>query len=105
MQYVLINIGVFALSIILLYTMLGCWTFTDAKKRSDKPEVWTLIVVLVPNFIGLIIYLLIGRTKTTDEPQPPANRFFIPLIVSGILTILSFVALMTLSIFMPLLIL
>ena len=104
MQYALINIGVFVVSIIILYTMLGCWTFTDAKKRSDKPEIWTLIVVLVPNFIGLIIYLLIGRTKTPDEPQPPVNRFFIPLIVSGLLTILSFVALMILSIFIPLLI-
>jgi len=72
--------------------MLGCWTYSDAKARSDKPEIWTLIVLLVPNFIGLIIYLLVGRTKKAESADTAGKKFFIPLIVFGGLTALTFIA-------------
>jgi len=91
MLFLWISIGVLTISIMLLLTMLGCWTYTDAKVRSDKPEIWTLVVLLTPNFIGIVIYLLMGRTKKADE-LTAKNKFFIPTIFFGILTILSFVS-------------
>jgi len=93
--------GIFVFSILALLTMLGCWTYSDAKIRSGKPEIWVLIVLLVPNFIGLIIYLLIGRTKESEGPKPPGNKFFKPLAAFGILTILAFAAVMTFAILVP----
>jgi hypothetical protein len=102
MLFLWISIGLFVLSMLALVTMLGCWTYTDAKKRSDKPEVWTLIVLLVPNFIGLIIYLLIGRTKKADDPAPGRNRFFIPLIAFGITTVITFISTLTATILVSL---
>ena len=98
MLFLWISLGLLVLSALALLTMLGCWTYSDAKKRSDKPEIWTLIVLLVPNFIGLIIYLLVGRTKKPEDMDSPRNRFFTPLIVFGILTILTFVATITFAI-------
>jgi len=101
MHLLWISVGLLVLSIIALFVMLGCWTYTDAKIRSDKPELWTLIVLLVPNFIGLIIYLLLGRTKNSDEQQTVRNKFFVPLIVFAILALLSFLATMTASMLLP----
>jgi len=46
---------------------LGLWVYNDAKERTDQPALWTLIVLFVPSFIGLIIYLLAGRDKTTQS--------------------------------------
>jgi len=85
------------ISILLLLTFLGCWTYTDAKARSDKPEIWTLVVLLTPNFIGIVIYLLIGRTKKTNE-LTAKNKFFIPTIIFGAITVLSFVSTIVLSV-------
>lgn len=67
----------FATGIILLVTSsiafvicLGLWTYEDAKVKSEHPpSLWVLVVLLVPNLVGLIIYLLIGRTnKQTPSP-------------------------------------
>ena len=65
--FFIIGIAVFSLSSIWVLIMLGIWTYTDAKIRSDNAEIWTLIVVLA-NIVGLIIYLVVGRTKTAESP-------------------------------------
>ena len=93
-----ISIGMFLCATLAFLTMLGLWTYSDAKVRSDKPEIWTLIVLLVPNFIGLIIYLLIGRTKKFGDSISPRNKFFLSLLACGILTILTLVATVILAI-------
>lgn len=40
---------------------LGVFVYRDAKSRGMEPLLWTLIAVLVPNFIGLIIYLVLRK--------------------------------------------
>lgn len=40
---------------------LGVFVYRDAKSRGMEPLLWTLIAVLVPNFIGLIIYLVVRK--------------------------------------------
>ena len=48
-------------SLIGIFAFIGLWVYNDAKKRGEKPLIWVLIALFVPNFFGLIIYLLIGR--------------------------------------------
>ena len=43
---------------------LALWVYEDAKVKSQQsPLLWVLVALLVPNLIGLIIYLLVGRTN------------------------------------------
>lgn len=61
-----IIIGLAGLAVLLVVTAmvgLGFWTYRDAKSRGLEAGMWTLIVVLVPNFIGLLLYFLIGRRQ------------------------------------------
>ncbi len=48
---------------------LGVWTYRDAKARGLEAGVWTAVVVLVPSFIGLLLYLLVGRRGSRDAPR------------------------------------
>lgn len=42
---------------------LGMWTYRDAKARGLEAGMWTAIVLAVPNFIGLLLYFLVGRKQ------------------------------------------
>lgn len=48
---------------------LGVWTYRDAKARGLEAGVWTAVVVLVPSFIGLLLYLFVGRRGSRDAPR------------------------------------
>lgn len=50
---------------LLLLTMVfaAIWVYRDAKQRGLPAGMWVLLVVLSGNFIGLILYLLIGRKQ------------------------------------------
>lgn len=55
-----------AASVILMFLAVaftGIWVYKDAKQRGLNAGLWTLLVVLSGNFIGLILYLLIGRKQ------------------------------------------
>lgn len=55
--------GVALLLVVMTMVGLGIWTYRDAKSRGLEAGMWTLIVVLIPNFIGLLLYFLIGRKQ------------------------------------------
>ena len=76
----------FVLSIFGLVAGIGYWVYQDAKVRSDKPGIWALIAVATPNLFGLIIYLLVGRTK----PGKSDRKHKYPMIISIVCVILSF---------------
>lgn len=38
---------------------MGIYVYNDAKKREMNALVWTLLVILIPGFIGLIVYLIV----------------------------------------------
>ncbi|MCL2548212.1 MAG: PLDc N-terminal domain-containing protein [Symbiobacteriaceae bacterium] len=52
-----------AIAGIALYVAMVIWVYRDARARTNNPIIWTLIVLLVPNYLGLIIYVLIGRRQ------------------------------------------
>ncbi|MDF2685038.1 MAG: hypothetical protein K0S55_219 [Clostridia bacterium] len=54
---------IFIVSIISAVILLGMWTYHDAKSRGLNAPLWTIIVLLGQNFIGLILYLLVGRKE------------------------------------------
>lgn len=41
---------------------LALWTYTDAKSKNLNAFLWTVIVLFVPNLLGLLLYFLVGRT-------------------------------------------
>ena len=67
--------------------LLGLWTYADASERTNEPAMWTLIVLFVPSFIGLIIYLVVGR----DRDRRGSGRFKKPLIATTICFVLTFI--------------
>lgn len=42
---------------------LAIWTYTDAKNRNLNAILWTVLVLFVPNLLGLLLYFLVGRTS------------------------------------------
>lgn len=56
----------FALFVIFLNLLIpvciGVFVYRDAKSRGMEAILWTMVAVLIPSFIGLIIYLVV-RTK------------------------------------------
>jgi len=68
---------------------LGLWTYSDANERTNEPALWTLIVLFVPGFIGLIIYLAVGR----DRARQSSRHFKKPLLTMVTLFILTFLLL------------
>ncbi len=56
-------LGLFLICMILTLISLGAWVYRDAKNRGLNAAMWTAIVMLVPNLIGLIIYFLVGRKQ------------------------------------------
>lgn len=55
---------IFIIAIISSVIFLAIWTYRDAKNRGLNPWGWMAIVMLVPNFIGLLLYFFIGRRES-----------------------------------------
>ena len=90
-----ISITVFLVTLTGFVITLGLWIYSDAKIRTEKPKAWTLIVLLVPYFMGLIIYLAVGRNK---KKSPGRFRkifiiFAVGFLLSSVLLMGSFFAL------------
>jgi len=49
--------------VLLSVALISVWVYKDAKQRGLSVGLWTLLVVLSGGFIGLILYLLIGRKQ------------------------------------------
>jgi len=89
------DIVIFTVSSVILVTAIGTfiillalWAYTDAKaKASLHPVIWALVVVLGLFPIGLIIYLLIGRT---NKKEPRTNKYKKTVIIAFLLIFPSF---------------
>lgn len=56
----LIPIG-FLLLFLLTLIFAGIWVYRDAKAHGENGAIWLLVVILVPNFLGLLLYFLVVR--------------------------------------------
>ena len=48
---------------VMAVVIVSIWVYKDAKQRGLSAGMWTFLVVLSGTFIGLILYLLIGRKQ------------------------------------------
>lgn len=60
--------------------------YKDAKSLNLKPYIWTLVLMLCPNYIGFVFYLIIRTikiTKTVNEMEKNINmkNFKIPVLL------------------------
>lgn len=49
------------------------WVYTDAKKRNNPNAIVWVIVTVLTSWIGLLLYVLIGRNQGTTMGGPPAG--------------------------------
>ncbi len=52
---------------------MGLYVYNDAKKRGMNALVWTLLTVIIPGFIGLIVYLIV-RNEHSGKTCPVCGR-------------------------------
>ncbi|MDO5714149.1 MAG: PLDc N-terminal domain-containing protein [Tissierellia bacterium] len=43
------------------------WVYKDATKRGENGVLWLLLIIFVPNLLGLLLYFLIGRKDVRME--------------------------------------
>ncbi len=58
-----ISVGLMLASMV----FLGMWVYKDAKQRGLSAGLWTLLVIVSGNLIGLILYLIVGRKQTRKQ--------------------------------------
>ena len=56
---------------IIIAILIAIWVYRDAESRGMSGVLWLLIVIFVPYFIGLIIYLVVRR----DHPVGPPGGY------------------------------
>lgn len=58
------GIAIFVLFLVFLtFLFFTIWIYKDSKLRGENPLLWILLLFLVPNFLGIIIYLIIRKDK------------------------------------------
>lgn len=70
----LIFIAILLLTII-LPIFIGVYVYRDADKRGMNPLLWLLIVVLVPGFIGFILYLILRSSSESNKRCSNCNSY------------------------------
>lgn len=70
-----LNSGVFGMVLIVMsmvamivtYICVAVWIYKDAKKRGRNAIIWLLVVLFMPNLIGVVLlYMLTGRAEKTN---------------------------------------
>lgn len=55
------------LCVLLSVIFAGIWVYQDARAHGENGVVWLLVVVLVPNLLGLVLYFLMVRRNPQVE--------------------------------------
>ncbi len=62
-----------AIAVIALTVLLCVWVYRDAQSKGMNGILWTAVVLLVPSYIGLIIYLIV-RTENNKVTCSKCNQ-------------------------------
>jgi hypothetical protein len=54
--------------IALIYSLLAGYVYGDARRRNMRAVMWTLLVILIPNAIGFILYFILRDPLVTRCP-------------------------------------
>ncbi|MCL2361791.1 MAG: hypothetical protein FWC73_08275 [Defluviitaleaceae bacterium] len=93
MAFFIVSTCIFVVTLLGFLTCLCLWVYEDAKVKSDQsPVLWVIIVLLVPNLVGLLIYLLVGRTNKAAKAPGKYTKLLIASAISMLMGIGLFVA-------------
>jgi len=81
-----VSIIVFVLSILGLTVFIALWTYKDAQVKSTQDPVFWLLVVLLMQGIGIILYMCVGRTKNVPAPGTYKKALITCIVVSVLAT-------------------
>lgn len=59
------------LVIIILSIILGLWMYKDAQRRGDPQAAMWLVIGIIFNLVGLMIYLVVRKNRNVPPPPPP----------------------------------
>jgi hypothetical protein len=51
--------------------LIGLWMYRDAQKRNDPNAVVWLIIGILFNIVGIIIYIVVRKNQNAGPPPPP----------------------------------
>ena len=73
MSALLARFGIPLLAIgLLVYALVDAVTVPDdSMYRAGNKVIWVLVIVLLPFFIGPLIYLFVGRPQRQQRPRRP----------------------------------
>ena len=60
---------------VIITVLIAVWVYKDATKRGMSGILWVIVVIFVPYFIGLIIYLIVRRSHP-ELPQGGAPPMY-----------------------------
>ncbi|MDO5714150.1 MAG: hypothetical protein Q4Q07_06915 [Tissierellia bacterium] len=61
-QYALSLLPLFIMTLFIIPAIFaGIWVYKDAVAHGENGIIWLLVVILVPNFLGLVLYFLVVR--------------------------------------------
>lgn len=63
-----VSIITFVIAVLGVTVLLALWTYKDAQVKSEQEPILWLLVVLLLQVPGLIVYLVAGRTKKVPAP-------------------------------------
>lgn len=65
MLAIIILMFVFSILSIVSTVLIAVWIYKDAKKRDMEAVLWTLLAVLLPSYIGVIVYFVSRSNEKT----------------------------------------
>ena len=86
MALFIVSIIVFTLSMLGLTLFIALWTYKDAQVKSTQDPILWLLVVLLLQGIGIILYMCVGRTKNVAAPGTYKKALIACIVVSVLAT-------------------
>ncbi|MCL1989216.1 MAG: PLDc N-terminal domain-containing protein [Firmicutes bacterium] len=72
--------------------LLAIWVYKDAKVKSQQPPILWSFVVFLFSWLGLIVYLVVGRKNKILPPPKTAKKPLIAAVVVWAISLVVFVA-------------
>ena len=82
----IVSIIVFTLSMLGLTLFIALWTYKDAQVKSTQDPILWLLVVLLLQGIGIILYMCVGRTKNVPAPGTYKKALIACIVVAVLAT-------------------
>jgi len=75
-------VGLFMGTMLAAYALLTGYVNRDARRRSMRAGLWTLLVIVIPNAIGFLVYFLVRKPLAIPCPEcgenAPAEASYCP---------------------------